>query len=145
MDFCAASDLFGVSVVRVLGNGLGGVGAGGPVPAPGIEGEVQVVPALLQTPRRTFPVGGEGRGAEAVVEDVDMGGTNVWGVVAVSVEEGGRCGYDCGAVLAGVRREMASQVRKMREEVMGALGLLLAERGFGTWEEGRRLKNTRGG
>ena len=48
------------------------------------------------------------------------------------------------AILAGVRREMALQVRRMREEVMGALGLLLAERGLETWEEGRRLDNTRG-
>ena len=39
---------------------------------------------------------------------------------------------------------MAREVKKMREEVMGALGLLLAEHGLGTWEEGRRLENTRG-
>ena len=143
MDFSTASDLFDVSVARGLGNELEGVGAGGPVPAPGIEGVVQVVPALPQTPQLAFPMGGEGRGAGAAVEDLDMGGTNVGGVVATSGEEGNGCGCDCKAVLAGVQREMASLVRRMREEVMGALGLLLAERGLGTWEEGRRLQNTR--
>ena len=39
---------------------------------------------------------------------------------------------------------MALQVRRMREEVLGALGLLLAECGLGTWEGGGRLENTRG-
>ena len=38
---------------------------------------------------------------------------------------------------------MASQMRKMREEVIGALSLLLAECGLGTWEEGRRLENAK--
>ena len=61
-----------------------------------------------------------------------------------SGEEGSGCGYDCEAVLAGIRREMTVQVRRMREEVIGVLGLLLAERGLGTWEEGRRLENTHG-
>ena len=61
-----------------------------------------------------------------------------------SGEEGGGYGYDCRTVLAEVRREMASQVRRMREEVIGALSLLLAERGLGTWEEGKKLQHNRG-
>ena len=60
VDFSAASDLFVVSLTRVLGNGLGDVGAGGPVPAPGNGGVVQVVPALPQTPQRASSIGGEG-------------------------------------------------------------------------------------
>ena len=54
---------------------LGGVGAVGTVPAPGIGGEVQVVPALPLTPVRASSGGGEGRGAGRVVEDIEMGGT----------------------------------------------------------------------
>ena len=144
VDFNAVADLFGVSVPGALGTGLWGVGAGGSVPAPGSGGEVKVVPALHQTPRRASPLGGQGRGARIAAEDVDMGGTNSVGVVPASGGGGSGCGCDCGTVLAGVRREMALQVRKMRVEVMGALGLLLAERGLGTWKEGRRLENTRG-
>ena len=109
------------------------------MPAAGNGGVVQVVPALPQIPWCTSPVGGKGRGTEVAMEDVDMGGTISMGVVPVSGEEGSGCGCDCAAVLAGVWREMTLQVRRMREEVMGALGLLLAERGLGTWEEGRRL------
>ena len=144
VDFSAATDLFGVSALGGLGGGLWGVGAGGTVLTPGNGGVVQVAPALPLTPRRASPVGGEGRGTGAAVEDVDMDGTGSVGVVPASGMGGNRCGCDCGAVLVGVRREMASQVRRMREEVMGAIGLLLAERGLGTWEEGRRLENTRG-
>ena len=144
VDFSAATDLFGVSALWGLGGGLGGVGAGDTVLTPGSGGVVQVAPALPLTPRRASPVGGEGRGAGAAVEDVDMGGTGLVGVVPASGMGGGGCGCDCGAVLAGVRREMASQVRRMREEIMGAIGLLLAERGLGSWKEGRRLENTRG-
>ena len=139
VDFSAATDLFGVSGLVGLGGGLGGVGAGGTVLAPGNGGVVQVAPALPLTPRRASPVGGEGRGTGAAVEDVDMGGTGLVGVVSTSEMGGGGCGCDCGAVLAGVLREMASQVRRMREEVMGAIGLLLADRGLGTGEKGRRL------
>ena len=80
VDFSTDSDLFGWSFTELLGGGLRGVGAGGPVPAPGIGGAVQVVPALPQTPRRTSPVGGEGRGAGAAVQDVDMCGMNSWGL-----------------------------------------------------------------
>ena len=39
---------------------------------------------------------------------------------------------------------MAREVRKARDEMMGAISLLLAERGLGTWEEERRLENTKG-
>ena len=112
--------------------------------APGNGGVVQVAPALPLTPRRASPIGGEGRGAGAAVVDVDMGGTGSVGVLPASEKGGSGCGSDCGAVLAGVRMEMASQVRRMRKEVMGAIGLLRAECGLGTWEEGRRLENTRG-
>ena len=38
---------------------------------------------------------------------------------------------------------MIRQIRKVREEMMSALALLLAERGLGTWEEGRKLERTR--
>ena len=144
VDFSAATDLFGVSALWGVGGGLGGVGAGDTVLAPGSGGVVQVAPALPLTPKRASPVGGEGRGARAAVEDVDMDGMGLVGVVPASGMGGGGCGCDCGAVLAGVWREVASQVRRMRGEVMGAIGLLLAERGLGTWEEGRRLENTRG-
>ena len=72
VDFSEPSDLFGMSVTGVLGTGLGGVLMDGPVPAPGSGGAVQVVPALLQTPRRASPVGGEGRGTGVAAEDVDM-------------------------------------------------------------------------
>ena len=144
MYFSAATNVCGVSVAGVLGDGLGGVGTGGPVPAPGIGRVVQVLPALPQTPRRTSPMGGDGQGAGAVVEDVDMGVTNSWGVVPASGEEGIGCGCNSRTVLAVVRREMASPVRRMREEVMGALSLLLVERRLETWEEYRRLKNIRG-
>ena len=132
VDFSAATDLIGVSALGGLGGGLGGVGAGGTVLAPGNRGAVQVAPALPLTPRRAFPVGGEGRGAVAAVEDVDMGAIGSVGVVPASGMGGSGCGCDCGAVLAGVRREMASQVRRMKAEVIGAIGLLLAERGLGT-------------
>ena len=121
VDFSAASDLFGVSVVGVLGTRLGGVGAGGPVPAPGIGEVVQVVPALPHRPRRASPIGDEGWGAEVAVEDVDMGGPNSEGVVPAFGEEGSRCGCDCKAVLAEVQSEMALQVRRISEEVMGPL------------------------
>ena len=144
VDFTAAFDLFGVSVTEVLGTGMGGVGTGGPLPAPGNGRVVQVVPALPQTPRCASPVGGEGWGTGAAVEDMDMGGTNCGGVVPTSGEEGDGCGCDCRGVLAEVWREMALQVRRLREEVMGALGLPLAVRGLGTWEEGRRLENIHG-
>ena len=102
-----------------------------------------MVPALPQTPRRASPIGGEGRGVGVAVEDVDMVGTNSGGVVHACEEEGIGCGCNCRTLLAGVQREMASQVRKMREEVMGAFGLLLAERGLETWAEGRRLERAR--
>ena len=89
-------------------------------------------------------MGGEGRGAGAAVEDVDIGGTSLVGVMPASGKDEIGCGYDCRAGLAGVQREIASQVRRMREKVIGALGLLLAEHGLGTLEEGRRLGNTCG-
>ena len=142
VDFSAGSDLFGVSVTGVLGIALQSVGKEGPVPAPGICGAVRAVPALPQMPRSASPLGGEGRGTEVAGEDVDMGGMNVGGVVPGSGREERGCGCDCRTVLARVRRKMASQVSKMREEVMGALSLLLVERGLGMWEEGRRLENT---
>ena len=95
---------------------------------------------LPQTPRRASPVGGEGRGAGVAVKDVDMGGTNFEGVVPAFGGEEGRSKCDCRTILASVRREMAPQVRSLREEVMGALSLLLAERGLGMWEEHRKRK-----
>ena len=144
VGFSAAIDLFGVSALGGLGGGLGGVGAGGTVLGPGNGGVVRVAPALPLTSRRASPMGSEGRGAGAAVEDVDMGGTGLVGVVPASRKGGSGCGCDCGAVHAGVRGEMTSKVRRIREEVIGAIGLLLAERGLGTWEEGRRLENTRG-
>ena len=121
-----------------------GVGAGGTVLAPGNGWGVHMTPALPLTPQRASPFGSAGRGTGAAVEDVDIGGTGSVGVVPTSGMGGSGCGYDCGAILAEVRRKMASQVRRMREEVMGAIGLLRAECGLGTWEEGRRLENTRG-
>ena len=60
-DFNAASDLFGLSGAGVLGDGLGGVRTGGPVPTCGIGRVAQVVPALPQTPRRASPVVGDRR------------------------------------------------------------------------------------
>ena len=132
VDLSAATDLFGVSALGGFGGGFGGVGAGGTVLAPGNGGVVQVAPALPLTPRRAFPVGGEGLGAGAAVEDLDMGGTGLVGFLPASGMGATGCGCDCGAMLARVRREMASQVRRIREEVMGAIGLLLAERGLGT-------------
>ena len=144
VDFSAAVDLFGAAARRSVGGGLRGAGTGGPVPAPGIEWVGQVEPALPVTPRRASPVGGEGRVAGAAAEDVAMGGTTAGGVAPAPVGASSGCGCDFADALAGVRREMAREVKKMREEVMDALGLLLAERGLGTWEEGRRLENTRG-
>ena len=38
---------------------------------------------------------------------------------------------------------MVREVRKVMEELMGSISLLLAERGLGTWEEERRLEYTR--
>ena len=60
------------------------------------------------------------------------------------VEVDGGCGCNCMFALAGVRPEMVREVRKTRKELMCAITLLLAERGLGTWEEERRLENTRG-
>ena len=74
---------------------------------------MQVVPALPQTPRRASPVGGEGRGTGVAAEHVAMGGADSVGVVPASGEGGSGCGCDCGAVLAGVRREMALQVSRI--------------------------------
>ena len=71
VDFSAAADLFGVSVARVFGGGLGDVGAGEPAPAPGIGGAVQVAPALPLTPRRASPRDGEGQYAKVAAEDID--------------------------------------------------------------------------
>ena len=138
VDFGAVRNLFGVSVVGVLDEGLGGVGTGGPVAAHGMRGAVQVGPALPLTPRRTSPVGGEGQSAVVAVEDVDMVGTGLGGVAPAPAEMdgGGRC--DCRVALTGVRREMVREIRKVREEMIGELALLLAERGLGTWEEGRK-------
>lgn len=48
-DFGTVRNLFGVSVVGVLGEGLGSVGTGGPVPALGMGGAVKVGPALPLT------------------------------------------------------------------------------------------------
>lgn len=61
------------------------------------------------------------------MEDVDLGGTIFGGVAPTFGKQVGRCGCDCRAALAGVQRELASQVRKMKEGVMGAIVLLLAE------------------
>ena len=48
-----------------------------------------------------------------------------------SVEEENRCRWYCNAGLAGARKEMASQMRRVRGEVMGALSLVLAKCGLG--------------
>ena len=73
-----------------------------------------------------------------------MGGTGSGGVVPAPVGVDSGCGCNCGVALAGVRRELEREVRKARDEMMGAISLLLAERGLGTWEEERRLGNTKG-
>ena len=143
VDFITAPGLFGVSVGGVLAGGIRGAGTGGPVPAPRIGGAVQVVPVFPQTPRPASPMGGGGRGAGVVAEDIDIGSTTSGGVAPSSEVLGGTCGCDYWIALARVRRALASQVRKMREEVMGALSLLLAERGLETWEEGRWLENAK--
>ena len=104
-DFGAARALFG-GLAGLRSGDLGGVGAVGAVPTPGIGGAVQVEPALPLTPVRVSPGGGEGRGAGRVVEDIDMGGTGHGGVAPAPVGEDGRCGCNCGVALAGVRREM---------------------------------------
>ena len=59
-DFGAARALFG-GLAGLRWGDMGGVGAVGTVPAPGIGGGVQVVPALPLTPLRASPGGGEGR------------------------------------------------------------------------------------
>ena len=73
-----------------------------------------------------------------------MGGTGPGGVAPAPVGVDGGCGCNCGVALAGVRREMVKEVKRVRDELMGAVSLLLAERGLGTWEEERRLENVRG-
>ena len=87
-------------------------------------------------------MGGKGRAARVAVEDVNIGGTYFVRVVPTSGGGEGRCGCDWGTVLASEHMEVASQVRRIREEVMRVLSLLLAGRRLGTWEEGRRLENT---
>lgn len=102
-----------------------------------------MLPALSLTPRRTSPVGGEGLDAGVAAEDVDMSGTGPGGIASTPaiVERG--CGCDCGIALAGARLDMVREVRNIKEEMMGAITMLVAERGLGTWEEERRLENTR--
>ena len=131
-DFGTVRNLFGVSVVGVLGEGLGGIGPGGPVPAPGMGGAVQVVPLFPLTPRRASPGGSEGWCAGVAVENIDMGGTGLGGVAPAPVGVDGGGGCDCGVTLAGVRQEMVREIRKVREEMMCVLALLLAEWGLGT-------------
>ena len=58
------------------------------------------------------------------VEDVDMGGTGLGGIAPVPVGVDGGSGCDSGVAIAGVRREMVREIRKVREEMMGALVLL---------------------
>ena len=120
-----------MSVAGGLSEGLGGVGTEGLVPAPGIGGAVQVLPALSLTLRRASPGGGEGRGVGVVVEDDNMGGTGHGGVVPapMRVDGGGRCG--CTVALVRVRREMIGGIRMVREEMIMALALHLAGRGLG--------------
>ena len=72
-----------------------------------------------------------------------MGGTGSGGVAPAPVGVDGGCGCNCGVALAGVRREMVREMKKVRDELMSAVSLLLAERGLGTWEEERRLGNVR--
>ena len=143
-DVGAAKALFGVSVVGMQGRGLGGMGTGGAIPTPGIGGAVQVEPAVLLTPQRASPGGGEGRGTGAAVVDIDMGGMGSEGAASTPVGVDVGCGCSCGVALAGVRRELAKEVRKVRDELMGAVSLLLAEWGLGTWEEEGKLENTWG-
>ena len=143
-DFGAARALCG-GMAGLRRGDLGGVGTVGTVPAPGIGGVVRVVPALPLTPVRASPDGGEGRGAGRVVEDIDMGGTGHGGVAPAPAPVGvdGGCGCNCGVALAGVRREMVREVKRVRDELMGAVSLLLAEKGLRTWEEERRLESVR--
>ena len=102
-DFGAVGNLFEVSVVVVLGGGLGGVGTGGPVPAPDMGGAVQVGPALPLTPLCTSPGGGEGRGAGVAGEDIVMRGTGILGVAPAPVGVlDGVGGCDSGVTLAEV-------------------------------------------
>lgn len=77
------------------------------------------------------------------VEDVDTGSTDTGGVASAPVGVDGGCGCDCRVALAEVRQEKVRKVKRMKEEVMGAIAMLLAERGLGTCVEERRLENTR--
>lgn len=115
----------------------------GTIPAPCIGGAAKVLPALFLIPRRDSLVGGEGQFAEVAVEDVDIGGMGTGGIVSAPVGVDGGCRCNCEVALAGVRRGMVREVKKMKEELMGAITMLLAERGLGTWEKERRLENTR--
>ena len=143
-DFGVARNLFGVSAGGSRSDRIGVVGSVGAMPAAGFGGAVQVEPALPLPSRRASPGGGEGQAAGTAVEDVDMGGTGSGGVVPTPVGVDSGCGCNCGVALAGVRQELAREVSKARDEMMGAISLLLAERGLGTWEEDRRLENTNG-
>ena len=143
-NFGAARNLFGVLAGGGAEGRFGGCGYGWGRAGTRDWGAVQVVPALPLTPRHASLGGGEGRGAEAAEWDTDMAGTGPRGVVPAHVGMDGGCGCNCVVALAGVRREMVREIRKGREELMGAITLLLAERGLGTWEEERRLENTRG-
>ena len=144
-DFGAARVLFGGPARGLQGGGLGGAGAVGSVPAPGIGGAVQTLPALPLTPVHASPGGGEVRSAgKAVAEDIDMGGTGSGVVAPAPFGVGVGCGCSCEVAPAGVRREVVKEVRRVRDESMGAISLLLGKRGLGTWEEGRTLENVRG-
>ena len=131
-DFGAARVLFGGPARGLRGGGLGGVGAVGSVPAPGIGGAVQVLPALPLTLVRASTNGGGGRGTGRAADDIDIGGTGSRVVAPAPVGVDGGCGCSCGVALAGVRREVVTEVRRVRDELMGAISLLLAERELGT-------------
>ena len=85
VDFGVVRNLFMVLVAVVLGEGLGGVGAVGTVPAAGIGGAARVLPALALTPRHAFHKGGEGQCAGVAVQEVEMGGTGPVGVAPAPV------------------------------------------------------------
>lgn len=99
----------------VGGEAVGDVGTVGFAPALSDGGVVQVLPALpLIALRMSYGVG-ERRGAEAVVGNVDMGGTDF--VAVVTILERGEivCECPCWVALAGVRRGLAGELMKMRE------------------------------
>lgn len=111
-------DLFVVSMSSVIGRVVEGVGTVKPKPASDTRGAVQVLPELLRTPQYISSSGGERQGTIVVVEDVDMGTTDIRWVAPALVTEGTECGCNCCVVLVGVEWKSARGMWKMREEVI---------------------------